>query len=79
MKSGKRTTLVGGSGDDTLTGGLAVNVFVGGAGNDNISGYAGDDLFYADDNQEDTLNGGTGTDRADADADDDEFSIEGDL
>lgn len=56
--------LFGGPGNDTLTGGSGNDIFQGDAGNDQMFGLAGNDTFFADDNEADTLNGGTGTDTA---------------
>jgi Ca2+-binding RTX toxin-like protein len=55
--------LVGGGGDDVLTGGLLADSLVGGAGDDTLAGGAGDD----------TLEGGTGIDRLVGGAGDDLF------
>jgi Ca2+-binding RTX toxin-like protein len=79
VASGKRTTLVGGAGNDTLTGGLAVNVLDGGAGNDQGFGFGGNDLFWFDDELADTLDGGAGIDTADLDAVDTDTSIENEI
>ncbi|HEV2293755.1 MAG TPA: hypothetical protein VGR35_07855 [Tepidisphaeraceae bacterium] len=69
VESGKQVTLTGGAGDDTLTGGLAANVFDGGPGNDHVFGYAGNDLFWMEDDQRDTIEGGPGDDSGDVDND----------
>ena len=53
--------VVGGSGDDSITGTSAPNTFVGGAGNDTLDGREGNDV----------LEGGAGTDRLDAGSGDD--------
>jgi Ca2+-binding RTX toxin-like protein len=69
VASGRRCTLFGGAGDDTFHGGRAVNVFVGGPGKDRAFGYAGNDVFYFEDNESDTLDGGSGDDVMDVDND----------
>ncbi len=56
--------LIGGSGNDTLTGNDADNVIVGGAGNDSLSGNKGNDTFVGGAGA-DTFNGGDGTDVVD--------------
>jgi Ca2+-binding RTX toxin-like protein len=53
--------VVGGSGNDKLTGDAAANIFDGGAGNDVVSGGAGADLIHGDQGN-DTLSGGDGRD-----------------
>lgn len=53
--------LVGGSGDDVLTGHTAGETIEGGDGNDTINGGAGDDTLYGDGGN-DTINGGDGND-----------------
>ncbi|WP_222432892.1 beta strand repeat-containing protein [Caenimonas sedimenti] len=52
----------GGTGNDTLTGGVLNDYIGGGAGNDTLSGGAGYDLVRGDDGN-DTLNGGNEADR----------------
>jgi Ca2+-binding RTX toxin-like protein len=69
VSSGTRCTLFGGAGDDTFHGGRAVNVFVGGPGQDRAFGYAGNDVFYFEDDESDTLDGGAGDDTMDVDND----------
>ena len=56
--------VVGGDGDDTITGSAFDNVLTGGDGDDVLNGGAGDDTFYEDtaDSGSDTFNGGAGTD-----------------
>lgn len=51
----------GGAGNDTLTGGAAIDVLLGGSGDDMLSGGAGDD-FMAGGDGDDVLIGGPGTD-----------------
>ncbi len=59
-------------GNDTLSGGIYVDVLMGFDGNDVISGNYGDDILYGDDGNdviiggadEDQIDGGTGTDTA---------------
>jgi Ca2+-binding RTX toxin-like protein len=53
--------VVGGSGDDRLTGTSAANTLIGGAGNDELDGREGNDV----------LDGGTGTDKFEAGSGDD--------
>ena len=52
---------LGGSGEDTITGGLAGDAAQGGAGNDRVLGGAGDDALDGNAG-DDTLNGGTQND-----------------
>lgn len=56
--------LIGGAGNDTLTGDGNANVLMGGAGTDSLVGGAGDDTLVGGAGT-DTLIGGTGTDVAD--------------
>jgi Ca2+-binding RTX toxin-like protein len=58
--------LIGGSGDDTLTGNGLANILAGGPGADVLSGGAGNDVFVEDAsaNGSDTLIGGSGIDTA---------------
>lgn len=67
---GGTDTLHGNSGNDTLDGGTAADKLYGDAGNDSI---------YAKDGTKDTVNGGTGTDKARRDTIDALLSIEGSL
>ena len=53
--------LLGGEGDDTLTGSASADVLEGGAGNDTLLGRGGDDTLMGGDGN-DILNGGQGTD-----------------
>jgi len=53
--------LIGGAGNDTLTGNLLANVLDGGAGNDLLNGGAGNDTLRGG-LSDDTLYGGTGND-----------------
>lgn len=59
--------VIGGGGDDTITGSASANVLTGGAGNDVLNGGAGDDVFAegAASNGGDRFIGGLGTDRVD--------------
>lgn len=60
----------GGSGEDTIEGGLAGDIAFGGNGNDLMNGNEGDD-YYTGGNGNDTINGGLGGDRAGGGADSD--------
>ena len=61
--------MVGGSGNDAITGDGNDNVITGGAGNDTIVGGAGNDTFVAKvGDGSDSYNGGTGTDTYDISA-----------
>ncbi|MDO7867756.1 calcium-binding protein [Nocardioides jiangxiensis] len=68
--------LTGGKGGDTLTGNDAVNTLTGGAGKDKLYGKGGNDTFQTVDSTADTLDGGTGTDRAHRDSIDTTTSVE---
>ncbi|MBL8923310.1 MAG: calcium-binding protein [Myxococcaceae bacterium] len=59
--------VIGGGGDDTITGSASANVLTGGAGNDVLNGGAGDDVFAEGSatNGGDRFIGGLGTDRVD--------------
>ena len=68
--------VLGGSGNDTLTGGSKANVLSGGSGNDKLTGGAGNDIENGGDGNDtfkegasasgaDTFNGGAGVDRVD--------------
>nr|MBC8507270.1 hypothetical protein [Chloroflexota bacterium] len=58
--------IIGGSGDDNLSGTDAANVITGGPGDDTLSGKAGDDQYlFADGWGQDTLNDSDGTDTLD--------------
>ena len=61
-RSQKSVTLVGGAGDDTLTGGLADDILLGGDGTNVLNGGAGDDWMYALAGIN-RLSGGRGVDR----------------
>lgn len=63
-----RDRLLGGLGNDTLLGGQGRDVLVGGAGRDALAGDAGPDELQARDGRRDTVDGGTGRDRALVDA-----------
>jgi len=56
--------VIGGSGDDQLTGSIYGNQLVGGNGNDTLSGGEGDDALYGEAGN-DTLTGGAGDDLLD--------------
>jgi Ca2+-binding RTX toxin-like protein len=56
--------LVGGAGNDMLTGSTAGETIQGGVGNDRIDGGAGDDMLFGDDDDDD-LAGGAGDDYLD--------------
>ncbi len=58
------TGLIGGSGDDSLTGNAVANVLHGGAGQDTLIGLEGDDLLRGGGGA-DRLDGGAGTNTAD--------------
>jgi Ca2+-binding RTX toxin-like protein len=72
-------TILGMEGDDTLTGGGAIDVLNGGEGNDTLNGGPGDDLIDGDvgddtlngDAGRDTLSGGAGADALDGGDDND--------
>ncbi|HTV67966.1 MAG TPA: calcium-binding protein [Rhizobiaceae bacterium] len=71
--SGRLTgKVLGGDGNDTLTGGIDGNEFRGGAGADTLIGSAGNDVPKGDSGK-DRLNGGTGNDRLYGGADKDIF------
>ncbi len=53
--------VIGGNGNDTITGGAIANALTGGIGNDSITGGAGNDTISGGDGN-DTLTSGTGTD-----------------
>ena len=80
----QRSTLLGGNGNDSITGDLRNNSIDGGAGNDTLMGGDGDDVVVGgvgDDcliggNGADRLFGGAGSDAADIDAKDTRDSIE---
>ena len=56
--------LVGGAGNDVLTGSKRRNVITGGGGRDRLFGLAGADVFFADDLVADRIDGGAGRDTA---------------
>jgi len=67
----------GGDGDDYLEGGAGHDTLYGGAGGDTLLGLAGNDrLLSFGDGSKDTVNGGVGTDSAEADDADDVVSVE---
>jgi Ca2+-binding RTX toxin-like protein len=55
------TTLEGGNGDDSLTGGSGAGTLHGGNGNDRLAGGNGDETLFGD-NGNDTIDGNKGTD-----------------
>jgi Ca2+-binding RTX toxin-like protein len=59
--------VIGGNGNDNITGNALANYIDGGPGDDILSGGAGNDLFAQGDADDgaDTINGGTGTDTVD--------------
>ena len=59
--------LFGGLGNDTLAGGMGNDILCGGAGQDAMFGNEGNDSFFARDGEIDTIDGGAGTDAAQAD------------
>jgi Ca2+-binding RTX toxin-like protein len=59
--------VMGGSGNDTLVGDNAANVFTGNAGNDTLTGEGGSDVLLGGDG-DDTLAGGAGNDQLDGGA-----------
>jgi serralysin len=65
---GGNDQIVGGAGNDTIRGGGGNDAITGGLGNDQLFGGAGNDNFLAHDGQTDSVDGGLGTDIADADA-----------
>ncbi|MDX6470557.1 MAG: hypothetical protein QOF75_2360, partial [Gaiellaceae bacterium] len=70
--------LIGGAGNDTLTGNSAANYIRGGSGNDLIAGGDGDDVLVGEDG-DDSLDGGTGLDQFFADAGDDTIAMRDDV
>ena len=68
--------MYGDDGNDTLIGSSSADRFFPGDGNDSVVGNGGDDHFFAEDSATDTLNGGAGTDDAEADDEDDVSNIE---
>jgi uncharacterized delta-60 repeat protein len=69
--------LQGEDGDDYLEGGSGNDILHGNAGADAMFGLSGNDrLFSAGDNTADTVRGGSGTDWADADDEDDVLAVE---
>jgi len=69
-------TLDGGDADDYLEGGAEHDQLDGGAGRDALFGLAGNDRFFTNDGAADTVRGGVGDDRADADGLDDVLAVE---
>ena len=59
--------MYGDDGDDTLIGSSSADRFYPEDGNDSVTGNGGDDHFFAEDSATDTLDGGAGTDDAEAD------------
>ena len=57
-------TVMGGSGDDVITGTAHSDSLVGGTGHDNIKAGAGNDILIGNDGQKDSLDGGAGFDTA---------------
>lgn len=53
--------IVGGSGNDNITGSAIANTISGGPGNDSLNGGSGNDFLFGD-NDDDSLNGQTGQD-----------------
>ena len=68
--------VIGGSGKDTITGSKFANVLTGGLGADKLVGGSGNDTLMARDGVKDSLDGGTGTDKAQVDKTDVRVSIE---
>ena len=68
--------LIGNSGQDTLTGLGGNDTLDGGRQADQLLGLDGNDTFFARDNTRDTVDGGSGSDRANADSNDLRRSIE---
>jgi dipeptidyl aminopeptidase/acylaminoacyl peptidase len=68
--------IVGGRGNDVILGRGGPDLILDGYGKDVVSGGPGDDWLYARDGRPDTLEGGTGFDRADADPIDRVRSVE---
>jgi len=66
--------VIGGNGDDTITGNEVDNALLGGAGNDIIDGGAGNDLVNGG-TGDDTLKGGTGSDTLRGEAGNDVLSM----
>ena len=62
--------LVGVFGNDFLDGGAGDDEMYGQNGNDTLLGQSGNDRLFSDDGAPDTVNGGSGTDSADADGTD---------
>jgi Ca2+-binding RTX toxin-like protein len=59
--------LLGNAGNDTLLGGGGNDTLWGGSGHDQLFGQSGNDILYAKDGQTDTLDGGSGFDKASRD------------
>ena len=57
-------SLVGGGGNDTIYGGAGNDTLVGGAGHDLLFGQDGNDLLLGKDGAKDSLDGGSGFDKA---------------
>jgi len=68
------STISGGAGSDTLTGGSAADNISGGAGNDSINGAAGADVISGGDGN-DTINAGSGIDNLSGGAGNDTFIV----
>jgi hypothetical protein len=71
-----RDELFCGRGADTLVGGPGSDSLTGGRGRDVLGGRGGNDLLWARDGVRDTVNGGTGRDRARVDRGDRKLGIE---
>jgi Ca2+-binding RTX toxin-like protein len=69
-------TFEGGSGNDTLAGGFGNDSLIGGSGHDKMYGQADNDTLIGNDGEKDTLDGGTGSDKAKRDGIDSVISIE---
>lgn len=71
------THIIGGDGDDTLTGHTADDTLEGGDGDDTLKGGAGNDILFGDDG-DDTLEGSSGDDYLDGGAATSADSFDGD-
>jgi uncharacterized delta-60 repeat protein len=76
---GGNDTLIGNGGNDALFGEAGNDRLEGGAGADFFDGGVGDDSLYASDGTKETLNGGSGSDKAQKDALDVLMSVEGSI
>lgn len=68
--------VIGGTGNDSLTGDDSNNILTGNAGNDSLTGNAGDDTLTANDGN-DTLTGNAGDDSLSGGAGDDTYKFSG--